>query len=46
MDLASLGNSGPKFLVGVTQMPGWTYAEEVGGKSAEQLREPLLRMVC
>ena len=45
VDLAALGNSGPRVLVGATQRPGWTYAEPVRGKSADQLRAPLLRMV-
>ena len=46
IDLAALGTGGPRVLVGVTQLPGWTYAEPVRGKAAADLREPVLRMVA
>ena len=45
VDLAALGTSGPRVLVGATQLPGWAYAEPVRGKASSDLRIPLLRMV-
>ena len=45
VDLAMLGPAGPHVLVGATQLPGWTYAEPVKGKSADSMHAPLLRMI-
>ena len=45
IDLVALGTSGPRVLVGTTQLPGWTYAGQARGKAAADLRGPVLRMV-
>ena len=46
VDIASLSQDGPHVLVGATQTPGYTYAEQLTGKSAEVLAAPLLRMLA
>ena len=45
VDILSMGTAGPHMLVGATQLPGWVYAEPVRGKSAADLRAPVLRML-